>query len=46
MCFLFVHILTAQEIPVFEIIDNQSIGLTAAPFEKAGLAIADIDNNG
>ena len=36
----------AQEICAFELIDNETVGLTVAPFEKAGLAIADIDNNG
>ena len=30
----------------FEVMDNNSIGLTVAPFEKWGTAVADIDRNG
>ena len=36
----------AQDISAFEIIDHYSIGLTVAPFAKAGQCLVDIDNNG
>jgi hypothetical protein len=36
----------AQDLSVFEIVDNESVGLTVAPFEKAGMCLIDIDNNG
>jgi len=36
----------AQDLCSFEIVDNASVGLPAAPFEKGGLAQADIDRNG
>jgi hypothetical protein len=36
----------AQELSAFELIDNISVGLTAAPSSKWGVAIADIDRNG
>jgi hypothetical protein len=38
--------LIAQDISAFEVIDNMSVGLTVAPFEKSGLCLVDIDNNG
>ena len=38
--------LIAQDLSAFEIIDNESVGLTVAPFAKAGLCLVDIDNNG
>ncbi len=38
--------LQAQEISVFELIENSSVGLTMVPFERAGLCLVDIDNNG
>ncbi|MBD3288586.1 T9SS type A sorting domain-containing protein [candidate division KSB1 bacterium] len=36
----------AQELSAYEEIDNQSVGLTVAPFAKAGQCLVDIDNNG
>jgi len=36
----------AQDMPTFKLMDNQSVGLTVAPFEKWGMAISDIDRNG
>ncbi|MBN2013310.1 VCBS repeat-containing protein [candidate division KSB1 bacterium] len=36
----------SQEMTYFEVIDNTSVGLTVTPFEKGGLALADIDRNG
>ena len=48
--FLFVIItcpsLFSQGISSFEIVDNASVGLTVAPFEKWGMAVSDIDRNG
>ena len=38
--------LSAQEITAFEIVNNESVGLTVAPIEKYGVAVADIDRNG
>ncbi|MBN2008158.1 VCBS repeat-containing protein [candidate division KSB1 bacterium] len=35
-----------QDLTAFEVVDNESVGLTIAPFGKAGVAIADIDGNG
>ena len=35
-----------QELVGYKLVDNNSVGLTVAPFEKWGMAIADIDNNG
>ena len=35
-----------QEMTAFELVDNISVGLTAAPSSKWGVAIADIDRNG
>jgi hypothetical protein len=35
-----------QNLPAFELIDHNSIGLTPTAFEKWGQAMADIDNNG
>jgi hypothetical protein len=40
------NVLFSQDITAFEIIDNQSIGLTVTPFTKWGMAVADIDRNG
>ncbi|MCG8605691.1 FG-GAP-like repeat-containing protein [bacterium] len=34
------------ELAGFELIDNNSVGLTVAPFEKWGTAVGDIDRNG
>ena len=36
----------AQDLSAFEIIDNESVGLTVTPYEKYGMAVADIDRNG
>jgi hypothetical protein len=36
----------SQDLTAFEVIDNESIGLTVAPFSKYGMAVADIDRNG
>ena len=38
--------LSGQNLPTFELIDHNSIGLTPTPYEKWGQAMADIDNNG
>jgi hypothetical protein len=38
--------LYSQDITAFEIIDNESVGLTVTPFEKYGMAVSDIDRNG
>ena len=35
-----------QDLSAYEVVDNESVGLTIAPFSKAGTAIADIDRNG
>jgi enediyne biosynthesis protein E4 len=48
---LIVILLTAassqgQNLPSFELLDHNSIGLTPTPYEKWGQAMADIDNNG
>jgi hypothetical protein len=40
------NVLLAQDITAFEVIDNESIGLTVAPYEKWGMAVSDIDRNG
>ncbi len=37
---------SAQEITSFEIMDNAAVGLTVTPYEKYGMAVADIDGNG
>ncbi|MBN2008160.1 VCBS repeat-containing protein [candidate division KSB1 bacterium] len=39
-------VLKAQDLSAFEIIENATIGLTVAPFAKAGQCLVDIDNNG
>ena len=44
--FLTVKNSNSQDLSAFEIIENQSIGLTAAPYAKTGLCLVDIDNNG
>ena len=36
----------AQDLTTYEIIDNESVGLTVTPFEKFGMAVSDIDRNG
>lgn len=36
----------AQEIVSFQIVENESVGLTMAPYEKWGMAVHDIDRNG
>jgi hypothetical protein len=36
----------AQDISYFELLDNSTVGLTATPYTKWGMAIADIDRNG
>jgi hypothetical protein len=36
----------AQDLTIFEVMDNENVGLTVAPFGKGGLALADIDRNG
>ena len=36
----------AQNLSAFEIVDNESVGLTVAPMEKGGVSVVDIDNNG
>jgi hypothetical protein len=38
--------LVAQDLSAYEVVDNLSVGLTVAPFEKSGLCLVDIDNNG
>jgi hypothetical protein len=38
--------LLSQDLTAFEIIDNASVGLTVAPFEKWGQSVHDIDRNG
>ena len=38
--------LYSQDLTLFELVNNSSVGLTAAPFEKWGMAISDIDRNG
>ena len=35
-----------QDLTIFEVMDNESVGLSVAPFGKGGLALADIDRNG
>jgi hypothetical protein len=35
-----------QNLPTFELLDHNSIGLTPTPYEKWGQSMADIDNNG
>ena len=32
----------SQDLTVFEVVDNESVGLTVAPFAKGGLALADM----
>ncbi len=44
--FLFSANLFSQEMTVFELVDNLSVGLTPSPSGKWGVAIADIDCNG
>ena len=39
-------ILFPQDLAVYEVVDNLSVGLTVAPYEKSGLCLVDIDNNG
>ncbi len=46
VCFLCAVSLLAQELSTFEVVNNESIGLTVAPFEKWGVAFSDIDRNG
>jgi hypothetical protein len=41
-----VSFLSAQDITSFELVDNDAVGLTVAPFEKWGMAVSDIDRNG
>jgi hypothetical protein len=41
-----VGVLSAQDLATFEVMDNSLVGLTVAPFEKYGMAVADIDGNG
>ena len=36
----------AQDLSVFERVDNQSVGLTNAGFAKYGVCLVDIDNDG
>ena len=36
----------AQDLTVFEVVDNLSVGLTEAPYSKWGMAVSDIDRNG
>ncbi len=48
-CFLFIFgskNLFPQDLPVFHIVDNESIGLTPTIYEKFGVAVADFDRNG
>jgi hypothetical protein len=44
--FLGIKVSIAQDLSAFEIIDHATIGLTIAPFSKAGQCLVDIDNNG
>jgi hypothetical protein len=46
LCLCGISRLFAQEITSFEIMDNAAVGLSVAPFEKYGMAVADIDRNG
>ena len=39
-------LIIAQDLSAFEIVDNASVGLSPAPFAKAGQCLVDIDNNG
>jgi len=38
--------LESQELAGFEVVDNNSVGLTVTPYTKWGASIADIDRNG
>ena len=38
--------LSAQDITSYELVDNETVGLTVAPFEKWGMSVSDIDRNG
>jgi hypothetical protein len=44
--FFCLRISFAQDLTAFEVMDNESVGLTVAPFEKYGMAVSDIDRNG
>ena len=46
LCLSNVYILSGQDLTAYEVVANESVGLTIAPFGKAGMAIADIDGNG
>ena len=46
LCLVVFARLSAQDICTFEIMDNAAVGLTVTPFEKYGMAVADIDRNG
>jgi len=41
-----VHAASGQDLAGFEVMDNNTIGLSVAQFEKWGTAVADIDRNG
>ena len=45
-CMVTIISTSGQDLCSFEVIDNESVGLTVAPFEKWGMAIHDIDRNG
>ncbi|MBN2008154.1 VCBS repeat-containing protein [candidate division KSB1 bacterium] len=45
-CLASANFLSAQDLTAFEVIDNESVGLTVTPYEKYGMAVADIDRNG
>ena len=40
------RLVEAQELVAYEVIENESVGLTLTPFAKYGMAVADIDRNG
>lgn len=46
LLFLIKFPVNAQDLVPFEVVDNESVGLTVTPFEKWGMAIHDIDRNG
>lgn len=46
IAFCCLKILFAQGLTGYEIVDNETVGLTIAPFEKHGMAVHDIDRNG
>ncbi len=45
LCIMNIHVI-AQELVAFEVMENESVGLTVTPYEKFGMAVHDIDRNG